>query len=90
MVGVFYIYWFMGSLCFAQPDAISESDRANTFFDRVFDERVARYPERQTYLGIKDNYGDWNDSSDAMARQELEITKENLAWLNETIDLPRR
>ena len=86
MVGVFYIYWFMGSLCFAQPDAISESDRANTFFDRVFDERVARYPERQTYLGIKDNYGDWNDSSDAMARQELEITKENLAWLNETID----
>ncbi|HAT60425.1 MAG TPA: DUF885 domain-containing protein, partial [Opitutae bacterium] len=86
MVGVFYIYWFMGSLCFAQPDTISESDRANTFFDRVFDERVARYPERQTYLGIKDNYGDWNDSSDAMARQELEITKENLAWLNETID----
>lgn len=86
MVGVFVIYWFMGAPCFAQSDTISDSDRANTFFDRVFDERVARYPEWQTHLGIKDNYGEWNDSSDAMARQELEITKENLAWLEETID----
>ncbi len=86
IVGVFVIHWITGSTCFAQPDTISESDRANSFFDRIFDERVARYPERQTYLGIKDNYGEWNDSSDAMARQELEITKENLAWLKESID----
>lgn len=86
MVGAFIVHWTTGSTCFAQSDTISESDKANSFFDRVFDERVARYPERQTYLGIKKDYGEWDDSTDAMAQRELEITKENLAWLKESID----
>lgn len=86
MVGAFIVHWITGSTCFAQSDTISESDKANAFFDRVFDERVARYPERQTYLGIKKDYGEWDDSTDAMAQRELEITKENLAWLKESID----
>lgn len=76
----------VSSICLEHSNAQSESDRANAFFDRVFDEQVARYPERQTYLGIKENYGKWNDTSDAVAQRELEITKENLAWLKESID----
>ena len=72
--------------CFAQSDTSSESDKANAFIDCVFDEQVARYPERQTYLGIKGDYGKWNGTSDAMAERELDITKANLAWLKETID----
>lgn len=86
MVGAFIVHWITGLNCFAQSDTISESDKANAFFDRVFDERVARYPERQAYLGIKKDYGEWDDSTDAMAQRELEITKENLAWLKESID----
>jgi len=74
------------SVCPAQMEIQSESDKANAFFDRVFDERVDRYPERQTYLGIKKDYGEWDDTSDAMAERELEIVKENLAWLKESID----
>jgi len=76
----------VSSICLEHSNAQSESDKANAFFDRVFDEQVARYPERQTYLGIKENYGKWNDTSDAVAQRELEITKENLAWLKESID----
>jgi uncharacterized protein (DUF885 family) len=74
------------SVCPAQTEIQLESDKANAFFDRVFDERVDRYPERQTYLGIKKDYGEWDDTSDAMAERELEIVKENLAWLKESID----
>ena len=76
----------VGISCLAQSDTSLESDKANAFFDRVFDEQVARYPERQTYLGIKGDYGKWNDTSDAMAERELDITKANLAWLKESID----
>ena len=72
--------------CFAQSDTSSESDKANAFIDCVFDEQVARYPERQTYLGIKRDYGKWNGTSDAMAERELDITKANLAWFKESID----
>ena len=76
----------IGISCFAQSDTSSEPDKANAFFDRVFDEQVARYPERQTNLGIKRDYGKWNDTSDAVAERELDITKANLAWLKESID----
>ncbi|MDQ8204113.1 DUF885 domain-containing protein [Pelagicoccus sp. SDUM812003] len=65
---------------------LSESEKANAFFDRVFEEAVARYPEWQTYLGIKTDYGKWNDNSDAFAKESLEITKENLRELRSTID----
>lgn len=63
-----------------------ESKKANDFFDRVFDEAVDRYPEWQTYLGIKKDYHKWSDLSDSMAQREFEITKENLAWLESSID----
>lgn len=64
----------------------AESEKANAFFDRVYDEKVARYPEWQTYLGIKDNYGEWNDESDAMAQREIEFTKQNLERMEASID----
>ena len=63
-----------------------ESKTANEFFDRVFDEAVDRYPEWQTHLGIKKDYGKWSDRSESMARRELEITKENLEWLESSIN----
>jgi hypothetical protein len=48
---------------------------ANEFFDRVFDDMLDRSPMYQSYLGIKKDYGKWDDISEEAARKELEISK---------------
>ena len=67
-------------------DSESESIKVNTFFDRVFDEYIDRHPEHQTYLGIKKDYDKWEDLSDDVEKKELEITKQNLQWLNDSVN----
>ncbi|KGJ88791.1 DUF885 domain-containing protein [Thalassotalea sp. ND16A] len=59
----------------------TESERLNAFFEEKFMEAVMRSPQFQTYLGIKKDYGKWNDNSEANAEKELQITKDNLALL---------
>jgi len=61
---------------------VSESERVNAFFERVFEESVARSPESLTFLGRKDRANEWNDLSEAYANESLEITKKQLAELN--------
>lgn len=63
-----------------------ESAKANALFDQQYDDYVSRHPEDQTYLGIKTNYGDWNDGSEADKLYELEITRRNLKEIEETIN----
>jgi uncharacterized protein (DUF885 family) len=60
---------------------ISESERANAFFERVFEESVARSPESLTFLGRKDRANEWDDLSEAHANESIEITKAQLAEL---------
>jgi len=60
---------------------ISESERANAFFERVFEESIARSPETLTFLGRKERADEWNDLSDAHASESLEITKKQLVEL---------
>ena len=60
-------------------DIAAESARLNEWFDQKFAETVARSPITQTYLGIKDNYGEWDDVSDANALKELEIQRADIA-----------
>lgn len=67
---------------------LSESEKANRLFDDIFDRRVARDPEYQTYLGIKTDYDKWTSLSEARQAQELAHAKADLASL-ETIDLTR-
>ena len=43
------------------PKVVAESEKANAFFERIYNEKVGRVPEWQTYLGIKKDYGDWNN-----------------------------
>ncbi len=62
------------------------STAANEFFDRVFDEAIDRSPEYQSYLGIKKDYGKWDDYSTENAKQELKYTKESLAYAKANID----
>ncbi len=65
---------------------VAESEKANAFFERIYNEKVDRFPEWQTYLGIKKDYGEWNNDSDEIELRELEFTKENVEWLKSSID----
>lgn len=65
---------------------IAESKKVNDFFDRIFDEAVDRYPEWQTYQGIKKDYGKWSDRSEEMSLRSREIDKVNFEWLESSID----
>jgi uncharacterized protein (DUF885 family) len=60
---------------------VSESQRVNAFFDRIFEESVARYPEYLTSLGRKDRADEWNDLSESYANESMEITKKQLVEL---------
>jgi uncharacterized protein (DUF885 family) len=58
-----------------------ESKRINEFFERSFRAAVDRYPEWQTYMGGKKDYDKLNDTTDEMAKKELEINKAELKEL---------
>ncbi|MEO0574143.1 MAG: DUF885 domain-containing protein [Pseudomonadota bacterium] len=64
----------------------AESAKANAFFDRVFDEGVERSPTYQSYLGIKKDYGLWDDDTEQSEAEELAITREELANLRESVN----
>jgi uncharacterized protein (DUF885 family) len=64
------------------PEEIAaESKRVNDFFDRKFDENVARHPQFATQLGIKIGYDKWEDLSDASNAEDLAISLQTLAEL---------
>src|SRR5256714_9519262 len=61
--------------------AASESQRANEFLDKCFDEFIATHPQFETSLGIKTHNDQWNDISDEAAKRDLETAQKNLAEL---------
>ncbi len=74
----------------ASAEAVqAESVRLNAWFEQKFDESVARDPMRQTYLGIKDRYGEWSDPSDAFEIAELEIQRANVAEMKASFDFDK-
>lgn len=72
---------------FSADEIKAESQKANAFFDRVFDAKVDRDPMYQSILGIKKDYDKWTDISDEHAQQELEITKNDLDSLHKQINI---
>lgn len=67
-------------------DIAAESAKANAFFDRIFDENVARFPEFQTSLGMKTNLDKWNDGSEEAGLENFARSVGNLAELKRTIN----
>lgn len=61
----------------------TESEKANALFEKIFMDGVMRSPMFQSYLGIKTDQDKWDDFSEENAERELEITKENLAIVNQ-------
>ena len=69
------------------PDQIAaESKRANEFFDKCFDENVARHPQLASSLGLRINYDKWEDLSDASTTDDLAFALQNLATLKRDFD----
>lgn len=71
---------------YSPEEIAAESKKTNDFFEKSFNDGLERSPEYQTYLGIKDNQDKWNDYSDENAKAELEITKQELQWLKDSIN----
>ena len=70
------------------PEQVAaESKRANEFFDKSFDEFVARHPQFASQLGLKTDYDKWDDISDAQAVADLATQLSNLARLKRDFDL---
>ena len=65
----------------ATPDA-----RANAFFERSFDERVAASPEFAAQLGQRLRYGEWTPLTAAERAESLARTRRQLAELERDID----
>ena len=65
----------------------SESEKANAFFEKAFQESLARSPMYQSYLGIKDQQDKWDDLSEQHAAENLEISNRQLAELKTTINI---
>ena len=66
---------------------IAESQKLNQYLDRVFDEYIDRHPEYQTYLGIKKDYGKWDDISPKAENIELVHAKTQLNWLADSVNV---
>lgn len=67
----------------------AETEKANQFFDKVFDDYVSRTPQTQTRLGIKKDYDKWNDISDAHAQSEIAITTAALTEMKKEINFDK-
>jgi uncharacterized protein (DUF885 family) len=69
------------------PDAESEEQRINEFFEIVFEREISLSPIRQSSLGRKtDQLGQWDDFSDAFAAERVNRTKEDYERLNSDFD----
>ncbi|WP_158080861.1 DUF885 family protein [Pelomonas sp. KK5] len=66
-----------------------ESAKANAFFDRVFDEDVARSPMREAYLGIRKDMDRWDDFSEQRELDDLGRSVRSLAELRRGIAFER-
>ncbi|MBI2814634.1 MAG: DUF885 domain-containing protein [Opitutae bacterium] len=70
----------------ATAEIAAETAKANAFFERVFDENLARSPMFMTQLGLKIDYDKWDDLSEARALEDLELGVRQFAELKRTIN----
>jgi len=67
----------------------AETARANAFFERAFEEDLAASPELQTMLGLRDDYDQWDDFTEAAAEERRDRKRRQLETLEAKIDYER-
>jgi len=73
----------------ATPKNKGDVAALNAFFEEVFQEGLKLSPEFQTQLGMKTNYGLWDNNSEAMNKAQYERGKAILSRLREGWDPAR-
>jgi uncharacterized protein (DUF885 family) len=63
----------------------AESKRANEFFDKCWDEALARHPVDESFYGIKTHYDQLEDLSDEKATTDEKVWERQLADLKKKI-----
>jgi uncharacterized protein (DUF885 family) len=71
-----------GKKQYTKEEIEKTSTEVNEFFDRKFDEAVARNPEFATNLGLKTGYGEWSDRSEKYWDNEVALMQQNLDSLS--------
>src|SRR5213596_3464113 len=84
---------FFGCWVANAADIAAESKRANEFFDKCWDETVARHPVDESFYGIKTHYDQLEDLSDEKAAADLKALQDQFATLHrefklESLDAP--
>ncbi len=72
---------------YTEAEIAAESKKVNDFFQKTFDARVDLSPEFQTRLGIKKDYGKLDDISPEAKAKELEMDKEQLQWMTDSVNV---
>ena len=78
---------FLGCWVAHAADIATESKRANEFFDKCWDETVARHPVDESFYGIKTHYDQLEDLSDEKAAADLKALQDQLATLHREFKL---
>lgn len=69
------------------PDQVAaESAKANAFFEKAFDDGIARSPMFMTQLGMKRDYDKWDEFTEQKSLEDLRFAVEQLAELKRTIN----
>ncbi|MGI9279756.1 MAG: DUF885 domain-containing protein [Endozoicomonas sp.] len=69
-----------------EQQALSESEKANQFFDALFMERVMQSPNLQTMLGIKKDQDKWDDISEAGSERSHQLNIKQLERIRKSIN----
>ncbi|WP_196890529.1 DUF885 domain-containing protein [Aureivirga marina] len=72
---------------FTEVEMKQESEKLNNFFAKVTEERIKKSPMMQTRLGKKDDYDKWDDISLKAKADEVELSKNYLTWLKDSISV---
>ena len=83
----FALVAFPGCWVANAADIATESKRANEFFDKCWDETVARHPVDESFYGIKTHYDRLEDLSDEKAAADLKALQDQLATLHREFKL---
>ncbi|ARN72963.1 DUF885 domain-containing protein [Oceanicoccus sagamiensis] len=65
-----------------QQPASDQEQELTAFFASSYQQTLSRSPMTQTYRGIKDNYGQWDNLSDSFAQESEAIKAANLETIN--------
>ncbi|MBI2517563.1 MAG: DUF885 domain-containing protein [Opitutae bacterium] len=74
------------SAAYTTEQVTAESAKANAFFERAFDESIARSPLTMTQLGLKQDYDKWDDFSEKAQLENFLLNVQQLAELKRTVN----